>query len=173
MVSVVMLATVGLDHAADIAQNVHPREMAPPGHASSEQAEASSFGDGRRPRSAAELVTNVRHVPMDSVRADDQLLGDLTVAETGRDELEHLALASGQQNRGRFPVQARGLALDCRCRAKRPDDAVGIAGPREVGGPLECNKRRARYPGGHLATEPVRDRAVPTAVDNQRWRFHE
>src|SRR5215212_6510630 len=138
-----------------------------------EQTEASSFGDRRRPRSAAELVTDVRHVPMDRVPAHDQLLGDLAVAETDRDELEHLTLASRQQDRRRFPGRTLRLALHCQYRANRPDHAVGIASPREVGGPLQRNKPRAPDPRGHLATEPVRDGAIPTAVDNQGGGLHE
>jgi len=62
-------------------------ELTRPAGVGLEQTEASSFGDRRRPRSATELVTNVRHVAVHRVRAHDQLLGNLAIAETVRDEL--------------------------------------------------------------------------------------
>ena len=91
-----------------------------------------------------------------------------------RDEPQHLAFASRQQRGRRLCFgRALGRALRRQYRAHRPDHAVGIAGPREVGAPLQRDERRARDPRGDLATEPVRDRAVLAPVDDQRGGLHQ
>src|SRR5690606_14611977 len=57
--------------------------------------------DGLGPARDPELAEEVGDVVADGLRADEQALGDLVVAETARDEAEHLALARGQVREGR------------------------------------------------------------------------
>ena len=103
----------------------------------------------------------------------DQLLGDLTLAEPIRNQSQHLPLASQQQDRSGFPGRALRRAVRRQHPSQRPDHATGIPRPREVSAPLQRNQRRARDPRSDLATEPIRDRAILTAVDNQRGGLHQ
>ncbi len=68
----------------------------------SEKAQTRGFGDSGRPRGAAQLAADVRDVPVNGVRAEHQLLGDLAIAEAPRDAGENLALPIGQQYQRRL-----------------------------------------------------------------------
>ena len=76
---------------ASLEAAISPRWPVP---ASSEQSETSSLRDRGRPRSAAQLAADVRHVAMNSVRAQHQLRGDLAVAQPPRDARNDLPLTT-------------------------------------------------------------------------------
>ena len=133
---------------------------------------ASATAAVRDPRPS--LVANVRHVPVDRVRTDNQLLGDLAIAQPLRDQPQHLAFASRQQPGRRLCVGwAIGSAVHRGRCAHRPDHATGITRPREVGAPLKRDQRRARDPRREAATQPVRNRPVPTPVNDHRGCLHQ
>jgi hypothetical protein len=56
-----------------------------------------------------QLLQDVAHVVLHRVLGDVELTGDVTVAETARDELEHLELAFGQSGRQRTLAVVRLL----------------------------------------------------------------
>jgi hypothetical protein len=70
-----------------------------PFSAISQQSQTRGLGDGGRPGRAAEFATDIRDVAVNGMRAQHELLCDLTITETARHGGEDLALATGQQNR--------------------------------------------------------------------------
>ena len=62
-----------------------------------QQPDPRRLGDRRRSRAHPQLVSDVGHVAMDRMRADDELLGDLPVAEAARHQQQDLALARRQR----------------------------------------------------------------------------
>src|SRR3954447_14996288 len=98
VVVVVMLATVGRGRRPRIARSGHLAALAESGDGGSEETEPAGFGDRRHAGSAAELVPDVRDVPVHRVMADREALGDLAVTQPVGDEREDLALASRQQH---------------------------------------------------------------------------
>ena len=122
-------------------------------------------------RTAPELVADVRDVAVHRVLAQDQLLGDLLVAQPARDQRQHLALSAGEQHRRRLSGQAR-RSFGREHRTQRPRHRLPIAGPREVGAPVERDQRRPRDRRRELAAELVGDRAIATAVHHQRRRTY-
>ena len=76
--------------------------------AGSEQPQASRFGNRRRPRSAAELMTDVRDVTVHRMRTHDQLLGDLTVADAQPASVPPARVATGRPPRALRPAAPAG-----------------------------------------------------------------
>src|SRR5262245_18189384 len=94
-----------------------------------EQSEAGSLRDRGGARALAELVADVRDVPVHRVRADDELLGDLAVAEAACHESEHLELAGGEVVVSARARRRGGLVADEE-RARGADHRRGVASPR-------------------------------------------
>ena len=119
----------------------------------------------RRSRAAPELVADVRDVAVHRVRAQDQLLGDLLIAQPVAISAS-TALSAGEQRR-RAPrpggPEPREPAPST-ARARRSP----IASPGEMGVAVERNQRRPRYGAARLPTETVRNGAVATAMHHQR-----
>src|SRR6478752_2160393 len=93
------------------AQRGHLMTMAGSGHGPSDQAQASRLGHCCRPGAAAELVADVCNMAVDGVLAEDQMLGDLPIAQPAGDEGEHLALPAREQGGGwldRWPFGGLG-----------------------------------------------------------------
>ena len=65
----------------------------------SEQAQARRFADRCRTGAAPELVADVGDVAVHRVVAQDQLIGDLLVAQPRRDQRQHLTLSAGEQRK--------------------------------------------------------------------------
>ena len=88
-----------------------------------------------------------------------------------RDQRQHLAFPTGEQHRRR--VSGRdGRSCGRERRTQRARHRRPIAGPREVRAPVERDQRRGRDPGRELTAELVGDRAIATAVHDQRGRTH-
>src|SRR3954469_6910640 len=73
--------------------------------------EADAYGVARQvdPIAQAELLEQVRAVPVDGLLADVQHRRDLLAAVALRDQLQHLALALGQRARARRVSRGRAL----------------------------------------------------------------
>ena len=108
---------------------------------------------------------------MHSVLAQDELSGDLLVAQAARDQRQHLTFSSREQYRRSVSGRAGhsfGRENGTQCARHR----IRIAGPWKVGVPGERDQLRRRYPRRELAAEPIGNRAVVTAVYNQRGRTY-
>ena len=113
----------------------------------------AGLGDRGGPRAAPELVADVGHVPVHGVRADDQLLGDLAVAQSLGDQCQNLALTGRQEHARRLRVRRRPVAVAER-RAHRPADRADVAQPREVRAcPRAGSELAPRDRGRQLAPE--------------------
>src|SRR5262249_30141933 len=118
-----------------------------------------------------ELVANVGNVSVHGVLTQDELLGDLLVAQAARDQRQHLTLSSGERYH-RTTSSRASWRLGRERRAQCAHHRVGIAHPREMGVTGERDQLRRRDPGGELAAQPIRDRAVVTAVHDDRGRTY-
>jgi hypothetical protein len=105
-----------------------------------EQARPSRVPDRRGPRRQAELRPHVRHVPVHGVRAEDQAIGDLGVAQPLGHESEDLALARSQLADSTRLSLARVDPCDV---TRRAELRKGLAGGLRLGvGGVGTSERR-------------------------------
>jgi len=97
--------------------------------ATSQESETRGLRDGGRSRGATQLAPDVRDVPVNGMRAQHELPGDLAIAETARDAGEDLTLTTGQQVRLRFARMVRRRLRRCQRFAARADDGIDITVP--------------------------------------------
>ena len=119
----------------------------------SEQAGACGGRGGRGARGQLQLRQDVRHVTVHGMRADHEALRNLRIAETLRDEPEHLPLPCTEltQRVGAGPARQCGWARNPQKRCDGAQDTVPVAVPNTATVPdpeitpanvmaLECEK---------------------------------
>ncbi len=148
--------------------------MAGSGHcgAMSEQAGARGDRDGRGACGQPQLGQDVRHEAMHGMRADHQALSDLRVAETLRDQPEHLPLPRTEltQRIGASPARGCGRPLDPEKRGDNAQDSITVTVPRQVGIPRQRHQVGVREQRGDLACAAQPHRAVALTMHGQRRR---
>src|SRR3954468_3655991 len=89
------------------------------GRSGSNETQARRLRDRGRTRAPPKLVSDVRYVPVDRVRAENELAGNLPLAQPARDEPEHLTLTAGQQHRRGLALNPLGFGVGHEERAQR------------------------------------------------------
>jgi hypothetical protein len=122
-------------------------------------------------------------VAVHRVRADDQPIGDLAVAEAVGHQTQDLNLARAQQARlaravRRFhwlaaarPGRADGVVL-VQERSEGCEHRIAIAQPRRMQFAVQGHQPRIGKQRSQLAAGRERHRAVPAAVEDQRRSSH-
>ena len=108
---------------------------------------------------------------MDRVPAQDQLPGDLLVAQPARDQCQHLTFSIGEQHRRMFSALP-GWSFGRENRTQRARHRGRVPGPWKVGVPIERDQRRGRDPRREFAAELIGDRPVPTAMYDECGRTY-
>ena len=88
-----------------------------------------------------------------------------------RDQRQHLAFSTGEQRRRRVFGHA-GRSFGRKRRTQRARHRRPITGPGKVGASVEWDQCRGRDPRRELTAELIGDRAIATAMYDQRGRTY-
>jgi hypothetical protein len=111
-------------------------------------------------------------MPVNRVRADHELLGDLGVAQAAGDERQHLQLAARQVVVARLDRGGRSFGAGAEEGAYRTHDRRRVAAPREVLGAFERHEGAVRQRRRELPAQRVWDGAIAAPMKHGSRRVH-